>query len=103
MPTRRSALLVALLFLFLGGCRGDDAAPPAGGEGPGGAETSTIGALVDQYATVRLTADLSRFPDADRQLIRHLIEAAEIMDDVFWQQTYGDRTEALALAGSDEA
>ena len=99
MSIHRRALLAALL---LAACRGDDEAPSAEGEGAG-AEPSAVAALVDQYATVRLTADLSSFPDADRQLIRHLIEAAEIMDDVFWQQTYGDEIEALSLAGGDEA
>jgi len=93
----RSALFVVLL---LAACRPDDAAPPTDG-----ADTapSAVQALVDQYATVRLTADLSGLADADRQLIRHLIEAAESMDEVFWAQAWGDRDEALALAGGDEA
>jgi hypothetical protein len=91
MSIRRAALLALVLVA----CRSEDAPVPAG--------TSLVQPLVDQYATVRLTADLTGLADADRELIRHLIEAAEIMDDVFWMQAYGDEQQALALAGGDEA
>ena len=36
-------------------------------------------------------------------MVRLLIEAAEPMDGVFWQQAYGDKETALALAGEDAA
>jgi hypothetical protein len=62
-----------------------------------------IQALVDQYATVRLTADLSHLSEADREVVRLLIEAVQPMDDVFWAQAYGDRQAALSLAGGDAA
>jgi hypothetical protein len=65
--------------------------------------TSSVQALVDQYATVRLTADLSHLSDADRQVVRLLIEAARHMEPVFWQQTFGNQADALALAGDDDA
>jgi hypothetical protein len=92
MLNPRPALIAAVL---LTACRGDDAPVPAG--------TSPVRALVDQYATVRLTADLTGLAEADRELIRHLIDAAQIMDGVFWLQAYGDQQHALALAEGDEA
>ena len=93
--------LALLAIGLLTACRdADDEAPAAGGVAT---EASPISALVDQYASVRLTADLSRLTDADVELVGHLIEAAELMDEVFWQQTYGDREQAFALAGGDEA
>ena len=64
---------------------------------------STMQALVDQYALFRLEADLSHLSENDRQVVRILIEAAEPMDGVFWQQAYGDKETALALAGEDAA
>ena len=64
---------------------------------------STMQALVDQYALFRLEADLSHLSENDRQVVRLLIEAAEPMDGVFWQQAYGDKETALALAGEDAA
>ncbi len=47
------------------------------------------------YATVRLTADLSHLSDRQRQMIPLLIGASEIMDELFWQQAYGDRVPLL--------
>ena len=44
-----------------------------------------------QYTPVRLTADLSRLTDRERSMIPLLIDAAVAMDEIFWQQAYGDR------------
>ena len=43
-----------------------------------------------QYATFRLTADLGSLTEPERQMIPLLIEAAEAMDEIFWQQAWGD-------------
>jgi len=42
------------------------------------------------YADFELTADLSHLTDDQRDMIVLLIEASEIMDDLFWRQSYGD-------------
>jgi Peptidase family M49 len=60
-------------------------------------------ALVDQYATVRLTSGLSHLSDNDKQVVRLLLEAVRQMDPIFWQETYGDEADALALAKGDAA
>src|SRR5258706_1518183 len=52
---------------------------------------------LDKYAVVKLTADLSSLTAAERTLLLHLIRATAVMDDLYWQQTYGDRE---ALLGS---
>ena len=57
---------------------------------------SSMQALVDQYATVRLTADVSKLSDNDQQVVRRLIEAVQYMDPIFWQETYGAESDALA-------
>ncbi len=45
---------------------------------------------LSQYATFRLTADLGSLTEPERQMIPLLIEAAEAMDEIFWQQAWGD-------------
>ncbi len=42
------------------------------------------------YAEFDLRADLSDLTDSQREMIAVLIEAAEIMDDLFWRQAFGD-------------
>jgi Peptidase family M49 len=60
-------------------------------------------ALLDQYATVRLEADLSHLSENDQQVVKLLIEAVQPMDDVFWKEAYGDRRAAEELAHGDPA
>ncbi len=67
------------------------------------ASASPMQALVDQYATVRLTADVSSLSDDDQQAVRLLIEAVQHMDPIFWQEAYGAEADALALAKGDAA
>ncbi len=50
---------------------------------------------VPMYAPVELTADLSHLSDNQREMIRLFIEAADIMDDLFWKQAYGQRDSLL--------
>jgi len=54
-------------------------------------QTSPSDDLLDKYTTVTLTTDLAALSENDRDLIPVLIEAAKIMDDLFWQQAYGRR------------
>jgi hypothetical protein len=55
-----------------------------------------VNARLAGYATVRLTADLSHLGEGDRAMIPLLIDAAQIMDGLFWRQAYGDRGTLLA-------
>ena len=46
------------------------------------------------YADFTLTADLSDLSDNQRKMIGVLIEASQVMDDLFWRQAFGDDYEA---------
>ena len=55
------------------------------------------------YAEFTLTADLSYYTDNQLKMIGLLIEASQIMDDLFWKQAYGDDYETwLASIGVDD-
>lgn len=45
------------------------------------------------YADFTLTADLSHLSDDQKQLVALLIDASQIMDDLFWRQSFGDNYE----------
>ncbi|MDT7525850.1 MULTISPECIES: dipeptidyl-peptidase 3 family protein [Idiomarinaceae] len=52
---------------------------------------------LDIYYPMDLSADLSHLTDRQRHMVELLIEASEIMDDLFWQQAYaGDKDQLLS-------
>ena len=55
------------------------------------------------YAEFTLTADLSHLTDNQREMIKLLIDASVIMDDLYWRQTYGDDYQTwLSSIGIDD-
>ena len=50
------------------------------------------------YAVVPLTADLSAFDDQGKRMIALLVQAAQVMDDLYWQQSWPDKAGLLAKA-----
>ncbi len=87
---------IALQVLVLGACVGTVCADaPAESDSP--TETDVPAALLlDKYATVRLEADLSGLSFLQRQTLPLLINASKVMDELFWQQAYGDKDGLLA-------
>lgn len=53
------------------------------------------------YAPFTLTADISNLSDKEKQILPLLFDAAAIMDDIFWQQTIGNK-DAFLSGISDE-
>ncbi len=92
---RSIAIYPLLLFLFLVvGCGGPDTTTV---EAPS-VETddrSEIQKKVDQYATVRLTTDLSKLSDKQKEMISVMIKAGKIMNDLFWYEAYGNKENLL--------
>jgi hypothetical protein len=95
--TARIGVLL-LLALLVSAC-GDVPQPPSAEPAETRAEPRP-----DIYAEFVLTADLGRLSDRQRAMIPVLIEASEIMDDLFWRQAYGDDYEHwLDSIGIDKA
>ena len=91
----RTILALGALVLLATACGGED-----GDAVTTGPDLST---RVDQYATVRLDADVSHLTDADREVVRHLLAAMPAMDRIFWRQAWGDPAPLLARAEGDPA
>src|ERR1051325_423731 len=91
---KRTAIpLLAALLLAACGKSDESAVPPSPTSSPVPAATTAKPAQsyaaqhLDDYATVALTADLSKADDHEKQLLVKLIQAADVMDEIFWQQT----------------
>ena len=60
-------------------------------ENPEVISASELQQKVDEYAFFDLTTDISKLSENDKQLIPIFFEIGQIMDDLFWEQTFGDK------------
>lgn len=88
---RKNYVVALLLILFLAGaaCTTETKDP--------------MKDLVAKYHQVELKADLSWLSPNEREIISLLIDAASIMDDIFWSQAYGDKDALLAKIENEYA
>ena len=84
---------IAALALSIPGCQGyGSEAPSSSPEG----DVSDIEKRLAKYTTVKLNPSLDGLTENDKKMLPLLIEAAEVMDDLFWYQAYGDREKLLS-------
>ena len=57
--------------------------------------------LSDKYAEYTLTTNIDHLSDNEREMLRLLFEAADIMDGLFWNENYGDKDELMAKIGDN--
>lgn len=50
---------------------------------------------LDEYVEVELTSDISHLNENQKEMLGYLFEAAQLMNDIFWQEAYGDKEELL--------
>ena len=66
-------------------------------------KTSPYQALADQYQEFTLTTDISKLTEKEKQMLPILIQVADIMEDIFWQEAYGDKTPLFQQFANDSA
>lgn len=111
MKLRITILKASILSLYmLTGCQPASeplAHKPAQDTSPTAqATTSQPQLLIDEarlniYYPVDLIADLDHLSDNQKKMIGLLIDASEIMDDLFWQQAFGEDKEAFLAKLTD--
>ena len=52
--------------------------------------------LSDKYAKVTLTTDVSHLSDNEKQMLPLLFKAADIMNDIFWVENFGEKDSLMA-------
>ena len=63
-------------------------------------EKTEIDMKAEAFAPFKLTTDLSVLSENEKNMLPLLFETAKIMDNIFWQEAYGDKNEILAKANS---
>ena len=94
--THLSKLLVGALLLTLA------CSQPKKKEVPADNQLSPMEEKLADYKSVQLITDLSQLSESEKVMIPKLIEAAKIMDKLFWYEAYGKKDSLLA-ATADEA
>lgn len=56
---------------------------------------------IDVYAKVKLTSDISHLSDSEKEVLKLMFQVADIMEDIYWQQAYGDKDDLMSRL-SDE-
>lgn len=85
-----SALSIFLAAFLIGGCgskKGEDSLTTL--------PMTKIDQKVKEFKKVRLDADISHLSEDQKEMMGHLIDAAKIMDDIFWKQAFGEKGELM--------
>ncbi len=59
--------------------------------------------MVNKYAEVILEADISHLSANEKEMLKIMFDIADIMDELFWIQSYGDKTELLSKVDNEDA
>ena len=65
-------------------------------------QSKDLSMKLNDFATFRLTTDISQLTEKQKEMIPVLIEAARIMDEIFWMEAYGDKDELLSGLATEE-
>ena len=76
--------LAALSAVILSGCGGNKQKEET--------NKTEMQQLVESYAPVKLTTDLSVLSEKEQAMLPIFIKIAEIMDGLFWEQSFGDKS-----------
>ena len=101
---RSQCLSLLSVAALLGACGGPDA-DPGRVDAESGEEIrpAALQPRPDIYANFPLTADLSTLSEQQRQMLVLLVEASNVMDDLFWRQAFrDDYADWLASIGVQE-
>jgi hypothetical protein len=58
-------------------------------------KNDTLMNKLHDFATFKLTTDISKLTENERKMIPLLIDAAKIMDDIYWMESFGDKSTLL--------
>ena len=92
--------LIAILITFSSCQQNTESAATT--QSPESTETPTNKVGLDKYTSVSLTTDISELSEKEKQMIPILIDAAKIMDELFWYESYGKKETALADAKNSD-
>ncbi len=83
--------ILALSLVFFASCGKKDAATNSESK-------SEMQTKVEEFASVKLTTDISKLTPKEKELVGVFLDIAQIMDDLFWLQAYGNKADMDTIA-----
>jgi Peptidase family M49 len=101
---RPTAFLPIPIILFLATACGSGSEPQRTDVLAADTVRNDLGVRPGIYAKVRLTTDLARLSETDRRMLPLLLEAANIMDGLFWREAWGraDSLPGVTLSADEQ-
>ncbi len=97
----KKILFLGAVALLMISCSSSDQSSSSASTEPASQSLSDLQKRVGIYRPVKLTTDLSVLSENQRKMIPLLIDAAKIMDDLFWYEAYGPKDKFLESAQDD--
>jgi hypothetical protein len=87
----KGVVIAASVILMVCSCNHQSAKDQAGSA----KEDSLMKGKIDEFVRVKLTTDITKLSEKEKQIIPILIDVANIMDDLYWEQVIGERQKFL--------
>ncbi|MBN4070240.1 Zn-dependent hydrolase [Olleya sp. AH-315-F22] len=91
----KNIFLILVLSVLSFSCKGDKTSNNLSTDEKGESSQTMMQKNLSKYVTVKLTANLSILTEKEREMLPLLIQAADIMNGLFWYQSYGNKAELL--------
>ncbi len=82
---------ILFVFALMVSCQTNTKSDKTGDTDQNSRPDSPAARINDKYVKFQLAADLSALSRNQKAMLPHLIKAADIMDDLFWFEAYGDK------------
>jgi len=99
----RMAGLALLLAASLTACRAAEAPAPTTAVTTPAGPADEVTSMMARFAPAELTADVSGLPDSERETLRHLIEAARVVDGLYLRQVWAGNPSLLVALQADHS
>jgi hypothetical protein len=92
----RSAVRLVVVCLSTAACVENKTGAADSTAAPDSTAPASVAERMAKYTTVALVADTTSLTPKERQMIPLLMDAARLMDPIYWIQTYGNRDSLIA-------
>ncbi len=97
----KKTIIFLLAIIVLASCKDTNTSRNPKSQSTHESKEQTMKDKINAYVPFKLTTDLSKLTENEKKMLPLLIKAAEIMNDLYWVQTYGDK-QALLSGIEDE-